>query len=187
MWLAPVDHVRVVEDVVERPAAVMFPDDVCSDPLLLGRARAQERKETAEELSDRLHGGDCILDGEVPPKKQAGRFAERVIEGVDDAGSSERIVVWIERKEGGVWAVGRAVNPQHRQSVESRPDDYVFQRKAEIEGLNADQVSAAAQAFDPDSLVWVVVGDLTKIETPVRALNLGEVTILDADGKPVAK
>ena len=28
--------------------------------------------------------------------------------------------------------------------------------------------------------------DLGKIEAPVRALNLGEVQILDADGKPVA-
>jgi len=31
----------------------------------------------------------------------------------------------------------------------------------------------------------VVVGDLSKIEKPVRALNLGEVSIVDADGKPV--
>jgi hypothetical protein len=29
----------------------------------------------------------------------------------------------------------------------------------------------------------MVVGDLSKIEAKVRALNLGEVTILDADGK----
>ena len=36
-------------------------------------------------------------------------------------------MVWIERKEGGVWAVGRAVNPQHRPSDEPRPDDYVFE------------------------------------------------------------
>jgi hypothetical protein len=59
--------------------------------------------------------------------KQAGRFAERVVEGVDDRGSPERIVIWIERKEGGLWAVGRAVNPQHRPSDEPRPVDYVFE------------------------------------------------------------
>jgi hypothetical protein len=59
--------------------------------------------------------------------KQAGRFAERVVEGVDDRGSPERIVIWIERKEGGLWAVGRAVNPQHRPSDEPRPTDYVFE------------------------------------------------------------
>ena len=58
---------------------------------------------------------------------EAERFAERVLDGFDDAGSPERIVIWIERKDGGMWAVGRAVNPQHRPSSEPRPDDYVFQ------------------------------------------------------------
>ena len=67
-----------------------------------------------------------------------------------------------------------------------RPDDYVFKRKAEIEALDVDQVKQAATALDPDRLVWVVVGDLKQIEAPVRALNLGEVHVVDADGKPVA-
>jgi hypothetical protein len=31
-----------------------------------------------------------------------------------------------------------------------------------------------------------VVGDLSKIEQPVRALKLGAVTVVDADGQPVA-
>ena len=56
-----------------------------------------------------------------------GRFAERVVSGVDDLGVEERIVIWIERKPGGVWAVGRAVNPQHRPSDSPRPDDYLFE------------------------------------------------------------
>jgi predicted Zn-dependent peptidase len=66
-----------------------------------------------------------------------------------------------------------------------RPDDYVFKRKAEIEGMDAAQVNAAAKAIDPKALTWVVVGDLKQMEAKVRALNLGEVTIVDADGKPV--
>jgi hypothetical protein len=31
------------------------------------------------------------------------------------------------------------------------------------------------------------VGDLSKIEQPVRDLKLGDVTVVDADGNPVAK
>ena len=58
---------------------------------------------------------------------EEGRFAERVVSGVDDLGVEERIVIWIERKPGGLWAVGRAVNPQHRRSDEPRPDDYLFE------------------------------------------------------------
>ena len=35
------------------------------------------------------------------------------------------------------------------------------------------------------ALTWVIVGDLRKIEAPVRALHLGEVHVIDADGHPV--
>ena len=55
------------------------------------------------------------------------RFAERVLSGVDDRGDEERILLWIERKPGALWAVGRAVNPQLRQSDEPRREDYVFE------------------------------------------------------------
>lgn len=60
-------------------------------------------------------------------KADAGRFAEREVHGFDDAGAPELIVIWIERRAGGLWAVGRSVNPQHRPSHESRPEDYVFE------------------------------------------------------------
>jgi hypothetical protein len=60
-------------------------------------------------------------------RAQAGRFAERTLVGVDDAGREERIVIWLERKPGALWAVGRAVNPNLRASDEPRRDDYVFE------------------------------------------------------------
>ncbi|MCW0454821.1 M16 family metallopeptidase [Xanthomonas sacchari] len=65
-----------------------------------------------------------------------------------------------------------------------RPDDYVFKRKAEIEAITPAQVREAASMLDPNTLTWVVVGDLKQIEAPVRALKLGEVTVIDADGVP---
>ncbi len=66
-----------------------------------------------------------------------------------------------------------------------RPDDYVFKRKAEIEAMTPAQVQQAAATLDPNALTWVVVGDLKQTEKEVRALNLGEVTVIDADGNPV--
>jgi hypothetical protein len=73
------------------------------------------------------------------------RLAERVLQGVDDAGRAERIVIWIERKEGAVWAVGRAVDPQHRNTVQSRRDDYLF------EGYElGDALEAANAALEDD-------------------------------------
>lgn len=68
-----------------------------------------------------------------------------------------------------------------------RPDDYVVRNAAKIKALNPAEVNAAAKAIDPKALTWVVVGDLSKIEQPIRDLKLGTVTVIDADGKPVAK
>jgi predicted Zn-dependent peptidase len=67
-----------------------------------------------------------------------------------------------------------------------RPDDYVVRHAAHLKSLTTDEVNAAAKAIDPKALTWVVVGDLSKIEQPIRALELGTVTVIDADGKPVA-
>ncbi|MCR6701505.1 MAG: insulinase family protein [Dokdonella sp.] len=65
-----------------------------------------------------------------------------------------------------------------------RPDDYVPTLKTKLEGLDDAKVRAAAQAlYRADALTWVIVGDLSKIEQPVRDLKLGEVKVIDADGK----
>ncbi len=80
------------------------------------------------------------------------RYAERTLVGVDDSGVEERIVLWIERRPGAVWAVGRAVNPQLRESDEPRPDDVIF------EGFElADALDRANEALEDD--VVVIEGD----------------------------
>ncbi len=64
-----------------------------------------------------------------------------------------------------------------------RPDDYVRTLRSRLEAqTDAGVRQAAAQAFRPDSLTWVIVGDLAKIEAPIRQLGLGTVQVLDADG-----
>jgi hypothetical protein len=76
------------------------------------------------------------------------RFAERTVHGVDENGAEERIVVWIERRQGAIWAVGRAVNPQHRPTGEPRRDDYIFEGY-ELE----DALEAANGTLSDDSRV----------------------------------
>jgi predicted Zn-dependent peptidase len=69
--------------------------------------------------------------------------------------------------------------------IYGRPDDYVQTLKSRIEGVDRAKAEAAlAAVIRPDALTWVIVGDLRKIEAPVRALNLGEVHVIDADGQP---
>ena len=46
--------------------------------------------------------------------------------------------------------------------------------------------TAAATVVQPDQLVWVVVGDRSKVEPGIRELKLGEIRLIDADGKPVS-
>jgi predicted Zn-dependent peptidase len=66
-----------------------------------------------------------------------------------------------------------------------RPDNYVELRLAEVKALTPASVQpVAAQYFRPQALTWLIVGDLKKIEAGVRALKLGEVTVIDAEGKP---
>jgi hypothetical protein len=81
-----------------------------------------------------------------------GRYAERTLVGVDDVGAEERIVLWIERRSGAVWVVGRAVNPQLRDSDEPRPEDTIFEG-FELE----DALERANEALEDD--VSVLEGD----------------------------
>jgi hypothetical protein len=74
-----------------------------------------------------------------------GRFAERTLVGVDDVGEEERIVLWIERRPGALWAVGRVVNPQLRDSDDPRPEDVVFEGY-ELE----DALDRANEALEDD-------------------------------------
>ena len=84
-------------------------------------------------------------------KSTAGRFAERILTGVDDAGAEERVVIWIERKPGA------------RSSVEPRRDDYVFEGY-ELE----DALEIANGALEDDVSVLEEDGNTAKVKPFVR-------------------
>jgi hypothetical protein len=63
----------------------------------------------------------------VKRRTREGRFAERVVVGLDDNGEEERIVFWIERRTGALWVVGRSVNPEREPDGNPRPQDVVFE------------------------------------------------------------
>ncbi|MEN8819766.1 MAG: pitrilysin family protein [Abyssibacter sp.] len=57
---------------------------------------------------------------------------------------------------------------------------------SQVQSLSTSTIDGLArQVISPDRLTWVVIGDLDRIEAPVRALNLGPVQQLDANGKQV--
>jgi len=64
-----------------------------------------------------------------------------------------------------------------------RPDDYPQQRATRIGALGVDQLKAAARTVQPTALTWIIVGDLKKIEASIRTLGLGELKVVDTDGR----
>jgi len=65
-------------------------------------------------------------------------------------------------------------------------DSYWNDFVGEVDAMTPAKLTAAAKKLvRPDSLTWVIVGDLSKIEAGIRKLNLGEVKVLDPDGNVV--
>jgi hypothetical protein len=54
-------------------------------------------------------------------------FAERTVRGLGDDGAPEVVTLWIERRPGAVWAVGRAVGLGERRNGTVHRDDYLFE------------------------------------------------------------
>lgn len=68
------------------------------------------------------------------------------------------------------------------------PDDYFQTLPSRLQKLSREDVDKAAKTVvQANRLVWVVVGDRAKIEAGIRALNVGEIRLVDADAKPVSK
>ena len=63
------------------------------------------------------------------------------------------------------------------------PFDYAESSAARIESVTLEGVNNRARmSIEPSKLIWVVVGDLEKIEAKVRSLDYGEVEVWDAYG-----
>ena len=57
--------------------------------------------------------------------------------------------------------------------------DYLDQLPALLDEPSLNQVQAKAQKYiKPNQWTWLIVGDLSKIEEPIRALGLGEVKVI---------
>ncbi len=75
-------------------------------------------------------------------------------------------MVWIERRPGAAWAVGRAINPHLRSVDEPRPEDMIF------EGFElGDALERANETLEDDVLVLEADGE----EADVRPFTRKEV------------
>ena len=66
------------------------------------------------------------------------------------------------------------------------PMDFYATYRERLAAVTPDDVRrVAGSKLTPDNLVVVVAGDLSKIEAPIRARNLGAVEVWDPDGKKI--
>ena len=88
------------------------------------------------------------------------RFASRTLQALGEDGAREEILIWIERRPGALWAVGRAIDLGNRRIPQPRPDDYVF------EGYEMGDALAAANSALSDDLEVSAEEGLTEAVPP---------------------
>jgi zinc protease len=87
----------------------------------------------------------------------------------------------------GRWETAGAVAGSLVEMVRFGYDDDYWDTYAEnVRGVSLQQVSEAADEYvKPDNLIWVVVGDRAEVEDDIRALEIGEIVPIDADGNVI--
>ena len=77
---------------------------------------------------------------------------------------------------------GAVLNTLLANNRYGRSDDYAMTLKGKYEKLTTTNLhEAAAEVIKPDKLTWLIVGDLAKIEQPIRDMKLGQVTVIEAN------
>ncbi|MEW5251253.1 M16 family metallopeptidase [Microbulbifer sp. 2201CG32-9] len=67
-----------------------------------------------------------------------------------------------------------------------RPLDYMDSYAEQIRSADLNTIHDLARStIKPEQFVWVIVGDKEKIAGKIQSLNIGPITEIDADGKPV--
>ncbi len=84
----------------------------------------------------------------------------------------------------GKWETAGSVSGSLSEMVRYHlPSNYWSTYPQKVAELNLEQVRKAGKTvLHPDRMVWVVVGDVTKIEDKIQKLGFGTVKRIDADG-----
>jgi zinc protease len=133
----------------------------------LAPVQTDKTKESLEEINKEFHGivGDHPITADELSKIQAN-------ETLSLPGSRETL-----------GEVGQSVIDLVHFGL---PDDYYETYAGKVRALTPSNVDDAAKTFvHPNNLIWVIVGDRAKIEAGIKELGLGEIRLLDTDGKPI--
>jgi len=66
-------------------------------------------------------------------------------------------------------------------------DDYYATYAGRVRSLTEENLaSAAARFIRPGEVIWIIVGDMAKVEAGIRELGLGTLSRIDGDGRAIA-
>ena len=66
------------------------------------------------------------------------------------------------------------------------PDNYFKTYPEKVRALTIDEITAIAKkVLRPDQFIWIIVGDRSKIEKEIRSLAIGDINLIDSNGKIV--
>jgi len=87
----------------------------------------------------------------------------------------------------GLWETNGSVAASIQDLVQyDLPEDYYDAYPDKVRALNVDTIaSAAEEVLKPNDLIWLIVGDRNVIESSIRELGYGPVTLLDTEGKVI--
>jgi zinc protease len=116
-------------------------------------------------------------------KEVAGIIGAKPISGDELTQAKAQEVLKLPGSRETMWSVGYGI----AELLALRfPDDYDETFVKKVDALRTSDVNDAAKSLiEPQHTIWVVVGDRAKIEAGLRELNIGEIKIVDADGKPL--
>ncbi len=180
-------------------AGQMTPVDPFADPIALGTAtevlggdflsRINMNLREDKAWSYGARGGISRLEHAVPfivsAPVQADRTGDSIVEiqkelkgylgdkGITKTEFDRSVISAIRRMAGQYETAGAVLGAMQSNDFMRRGDDYQEQLAKKYRALTIPQVDAAARAaIDPNKLVWVVVGDASKVRSQLDSLGL---------------
>ena len=105
----------------------------------------------------------------------------------ETATEMQRVIAGLTRELPGRYETAGAVLKSLLTSATySRPFDYPTSLHERYNALMLSDLQAETAIVQPESLIWLVVGDLSKIYSQLEALDIAPVEIWDTNGNPVS-
>ena len=100
----------------------------------------------------------------------------------------QRVIAGLTRELPGRYeTAGAVLNSLLDSATYGRPLDYPASLKARYEALALQDLQDETTAVKPESMLWLIVGDLAKIREQIAALDIAPIEIWDSEGNPVTE